>query len=280
MSSAIITRIDPVTGEIIDAGEAQTAFPVQTMEILDKDDIVSFQSIDAAEQALSDLMEEGESLKIRQAEILIAIRDGDLYKQKMNPLTEKPYRSMEEYLKHLCKSAIGFSADAPRTLKSSMTKVQVYKEQLGRTGADILDMNSHYEVLLPAAARNKTTMELTEQDVPLVTGGTQLGRQSFEGLVVEIEGKVQDARLNPDVPEKAWSVARTRERVREILGKEDTAVNFEGTASLVGDLVHWTDLTIHVGDRQYKIGDKMPLEMFKRFAGGWKINGLPERWKN
>jgi len=275
-----------VTGEIVEGtdSEAQglTSLPPEPVyEFLSEDTIPAYRSIEEAEDALYDMMAKGEALRIQQVQVLARIRDQRLYEQKLNGATNKPYTSMESYLKDLCKSTASFASDAPRTLKSWMTRWEIYNQQLGIDADVLLEMGAHFEILLPVAARERTTMELTEGNVPQLSGGMKLGKSGFEQLTHEIMEKVREARNNPGVDEVAWGVKDTRERVREILGQDNHAVTISfGAAMLPGDKIKMTDVTFWHQKIPYKVGDTIPLEVFKKIVGNATVEGLGDNWKD
>lgn len=279
---------DPDTGEIDLFGDAvlpeSTEGPLRG-EIISSETHPSYADLDAAESAFYDTLDAGESLRISQMRILDAIRGQELYRQKTRPKTGLPYGSMEEYVGDLIKSTAAFSGEAPRTLKSWMTRWEIFVKQLDWQPQDLLDMGAHAEVMLPVAARSRTTLALSPANEPLEGGeGKRLGQEEFTRFAEEIRTRVREKQANPGVDELSWKVSDTKERVKEILGTTTEKSHLEVNASWKGTARVSLDAVVFwVGDgdtaRQYKIGDTMPVADFQKLFGSAQVNGLGEDWK-
>lgn len=255
--------IDPNTGEI--ENDSQQAFSP-----------VYFKEIAEAEDALFGLEETGGEFRLRQVQILNAIRDGELFKQKINPKTNKHFNSMEEYYPLLLHSLSSYSTDAPRTLKSWMSRWRIFVEQLDRNPESLLEYGSHYEVMLPLAARNPKTLELSQQDEPIEeTGGKKLSQDNFTEFVTDIERRINEMRANPGVDELSWKVRQTKEMVQDVLGKTETDVRQEWTAAWAGqNTVRLEKLVIWHNGRPYKLGDLVPYDVFLTLTKGHTVVGI------
>jgi hypothetical protein len=105
----------------------------------------------------------------------------------------------------------------------------------------------------------------------------RLGKEHFSELVTEIAEHVLNA--DPRVPETQWTVADTREKVNEILGKEDSKAKMDIGAHWTGKDVKLDDLAFWIGDYKYEVGSIMPLDHFKKIAGRATVRGLGDDWR-
>lgn len=271
--------VDPTTGEIWPDESDDEMFSDGGLNAarLASEEVIDFNTLKEAEDAIFSLEEYNGSVKLRQVQILNAIQDNELYRERVNTKTGQPFSSMEEYYPEFLRSIASISRDAPRTLKSWRTRWLIYVRELGRQPEDLLKYGSHYEVMVPAAARDPRTLELSGEDEPLPTGGKRLNAISFNDFVKSIEKRVDDSRENPGVDELRWKVAQTVEEVREILGTENDEVTFEYAAEWVGDkAVRWKNIVIWYNSVPYKLGDTIPYKVFELMSKGAKTVGLGE----
>jgi len=236
----------------------------------------SYSSLEDAETSIYALLEQGEHLRLQQTKILLAIQRQELFRERVDVKTGQPYSSFDTYIKGFLGSAAGFSNDSPRTLRSWLSRYLVFVEDLNLPEESLIEMGSHFEVLITAAAKSRQC-ELLEQNEDLPTGGARLGRSEFQSLTQEIMQCVEQSRANPDVPELHWTIRDTRDRVAEILGNADEKANFELTGTPVGDdKVHWDSVVGWVDDLQYRVGDTMPLHVWTALTKGHKAVGVEE----
>ncbi|HEV7236246.1 MAG TPA: hypothetical protein VGN15_08705 [Ktedonobacteraceae bacterium] len=258
--------LDRTTGEIMDAPPPLVGEIVPWHEH-------SYSSLDDAEKSIYELLDQGEHLRLQQVRILLAIRDQQLYRERIDMTTGQPFVSFDAYIKKFISSSASFSGDAPRTLRSWLSRYLVYVDGLSLAEDVLVEMGSHFEVALPLAAKDRRC-QLLEDDEELPTGGMRLGAKEFEKFVGDIQQKVKDYRDNPDIPEMRWTVKDTKAAVEEIMGTADSKVNFELDATLVGENVKWNGIVAFVGDIQYRPGDAIPLAMWAALSKGHKVVGI------
>jgi len=234
----------------------------------------SYPTLEVAESHLFSLVEQGESLRLAQTRVLISIRDQQLYRERTDPKTGQGFASFEAYIKALASATAAFASDAPRTLKSWISRYLVYVDGLEMREEELVELGSHLEILLPAAARTRSC-QLVEDDEELPTGGVRLGKEAFHRLTNDVAEKVRECRNNPDVDELKWGTKDTRELVKQMMGVETIESNLEFTAEPVGDdRVKFTGFVAFVDDIQYRLGDVIPLHDFIAFTKGHKVVGI------
>jgi len=258
--------LDRTTGEILEAPPPLVGEIVPWHEH-------SYSSLDDAEKSIYELLDQGEHLRLQQVRILLAIRDQQLYRERIDVATGQSFNSFDAYIKKLISSSASFSGDAPRTLRSWLSRYLVYVEGLSLAEGVLVDMGSHLEVALPLAAKDRKC-QLLDENEDIETGGVRLGRAEFQKFVEDIQQKVQDYRDNPEIPEMRWTVRQTKDAVEELMGTADSKVNFELDAALVGENVKWLGVVAWVGDIQYRPGNLVPLSVWPMLAKGCKVTGI------
>lgn len=234
-----------------------------------------FSDIKEAEAYLFMFASQEESVKIQQIKALLAIKRQRLYTQKFDDDGE-PFGSFEAYLKYICKQLIAVDGAKPRSIKSWMTRVQIFQGQLGKEDLWLLRMGYHAEVMLPLAARDNN-MDLAPQNEPTETGGQRLGKPEFTNFADEIAELVF---ASQDDPSKVWTIRDTKERVNDILQKKVLKVSRTIDAEWIGEHVVIKNITWWVDDVPYTIGNKLDKDTFTALAGQDSVRGLGDSWNS
>lgn len=236
----------------------------------------AFYTLDSAEDELFQAVEREGDVKLYQVKLLLTIKERELYRQRLNEETGKPFESMEAYLKSIVPRLKAVSGSKVRSLKSWMTRYRIYVLQLDKPEPWLRAMGTHGEILLKAAARHVPTCTLLEEDI-VGEHGRKLGRKGFESLVAEIEARL--AEVDPDYPESSWTVADTEARVREIVGGSDSRARISIQAHFVGRKIRLDLLTFWVDDAAYHVGDVIDEDHFRRITKGFAVDGLGPEWQ-
>lgn len=251
----------------------------QTGRTLDSDtgEIVDdcFMNLEGIEAELFSSLALETDIRIQQVKLLIAVHDRGLYRQGINDDGEN-FTSFQSWLKSIEPRLSAIGAGRFRSLLDGMIKYKIYIQQLGYPESFLRQLGAHLTVLLPAAARHIPTSQLLPDDEPL-ENGKRLGKDNFKGLTDEIAEHVlkQDLR----VPETQWQVHDTKERVDELLGRENVKVHAEVSAKWAGSKIKIDRVVWWIGDFMYSESDLWEHDHFVKAFKGATVNGLGEDWK-
>lgn len=239
-------------------------------------------NIDEAESVLRNALENESTIKLNQVLIIKQIRDNELYKDRLDPETGKPFPTMAAYWKYITMHWHKLGPGRVSNIKTWITKVDVFVEQLGWDKDKLLEMGMHSNILLPAANKARIGAELLDEDKDIPeTGGKKLGKDKFIKLSEEIYEKVSRNPYTP--PEQQWLVTDTLDYVNGLLGKK-LHPKKEWKAEHVGDKIRVKELTIWYDDFAHTFvptgGDIVSTETFAAICPKTdKVTGLNEDWR-
>lgn len=214
------------------------------VEVISVADKPTFSSLEAATRELRTLLVSGESLKLKAARVVQAIRDQQLYK-------ELGYPNFNAYLPELLKVTAEVGWNNKRSIQQYIAFVSVFLDQLCFPAEEAVNAFSHLNILLRLAQVDRKSGELVDGD-----GEKKLRADHFEGITQTVtflvntpswaedlatgaDESITTARMAvtslggaaevwntllgsyPSLPKGGWTVAHTRDLVDRLLGKAE-----------------------------------------------------------
>lgn len=239
---------------------------------------VEERTIDSVEKQILERATENEFVWTTISRMLIGIRDDDLYRQKIDDNTLKPFKTWDAYLRYLSQQLRKkLSSGAVSTIKAWINKFELYEDQMGHDEDWLVTMGSHANILMQVANIAAKTRKLDTEDRILPNGGVKLGHQSFATECDRIHERITTSISDED----AWGIADTRARVKELLGSDAPVVKEWNVKVLDNNLVQVQGLRYIVGDIDYEAGALKSLFLLDHFRKITKgphhvVSGLPD----
>jgi len=240
-------------------------------------------------------------------QILIQVRNKELFKEGINQETGETFKTFAEYLAYSAALIESVADYGVETIMKLMSEVLIHEQAVmllgvGKEEAETLvdELGSHRQKLLPAA--RVENYQLLDEGVELDNGTKKLGAADFSDLVEYIlimlgmrplKADTQERWAKPDeflidtvgdesyVVPGQWQVSDTQAEVNKLRGRSDVrrAVEIHVTQNSVGEIFIKTIRLLRDG---VWVESPLNLDDFKTMVKAMKLKvvGMPEGWEN
>jgi hypothetical protein len=232
-------------------------------------------TIEQAETAIESLAQSIGDQKLNVVKIVAEIHHDDLWKQAINPDTQKNFTAFEQWLTNRGEWMNKHAGMGPRQVQRHLKAYRGFCDALDMP-EDLLQRAGEHALILAEIANMGRNYELRDEDIPSKTGGQLLGKDSLKNHFNELMNQIDN---NP-----AWRIKNTKQMVSDVKGKRETPnAQWSITATLddsdpKNPLVH-IDTIVFVRDGQaqeFISPAPMPYPFFKDFVKSQKadVSGL------
>lgn len=217
-----------------------------------------YATLESAEKAIEQVATSVGERKLDVVKIVAEIREDDLWKDALNPDTNKKYTKFDDWLNAKSEWFQRNAGMGPRQILRTLKAYLVFTIALDTPEELILRAGEH-ALLLAQVANTGRNLELRDDDAPTKTGGTYLGRESLKQHFMELMSQLDT--------NKAWKIKNTTQMIAAIMGKIETPKKeWYIEASL--DDTNPTNKRVHITQMTF-IYDGQPTEMLVPAPWSW-----------
>lgn len=191
---------------------------------------MAFATIEQAEQAIKAAAGSLGEQKLDVVRIVAEIRHDELWKEAINPETQKKFTGFIPWLKSRAQWLEEAAGMGARQLQRHLKAYLCFVDTLDMPEEFLLKAGEH-ALILAEVANTGTDLTLRPDDIPNKTGGQLLGEASLKQHFGELMHQLD---TNP-----AWKIKNTKQMVADVKGRLDKpTAEWSINATREDDLVH------------------------------------------